>query len=213
MRALRFSLAATAASVVVVAAMANLASDYLQPTSRVSALAASALGVPPGEAPSAAVHKQPYMASAAPAGQFEELVAPRASETPSASLAALALDSEPAPEQPPPSLPLFESGIASTYGRGDGFDGLRTGCGQIFSTWVVQAAHKSLPCGTVIRVEDVETGRSVDAEVTDRGPYVRGRIVDLSWAAFRQLDDSGNGLLTVNLYIVETTNQDRDGSP
>jgi rare lipoprotein A len=97
---------------------------------------------------------------------------------------------------------VYESGIASTYGTGDGFEGNRTACGQIFRTNVVQVAHKSLPCGTVIRIEDVDTGRSVVAEVTDRGPYVKGRIVDLSWAAYRQLDPSGPGLLNVNIYLV-----------
>src|SRR6266545_3192548 len=115
------------------------------------------------------------------------------------------------PEQQAASLAmkplLYESGIASTYGQGDGFEGERTGCGQIFHTHVVQVAHKSLPCGTVIRIEDTDTGKSVDAEVTDRGPYVAGRIVDLSYAAFTQLDPVGTGLLNVNVYILDTSNQ------
>jgi rare lipoprotein A len=101
-----------------------------------------------------------------------------------------------------PRLALFERGIASTYGEGDGFEGNRTACGQIFHTTVVQIAHKSLPCGTVVRVEDPATGHSVDAEVTDRGPYVPGRVVDLSWAAFQQLDPTAPGLLHVNLYVL-----------
>ena len=101
-----------------------------------------------------------------------------------------------------PRLALFERGIASTYGEGDGFEGNRTACGQIFHTSVVQIAHKSLPCGTVVRVEDPATGHSVDAEVTDRGPYVPGRVVDLSWAAFQQLDPTAPGLLRVNLYVL-----------
>lgn len=102
---------------------------------------------------------------------------------------------------------LFESGIASTYGQGDGFEGERTGCGSIFRTHVIQVAHKTLPCGTLIRIEDTDTGKTVDAEVTDRGPYVKGRIVDLSYAAFTQLDASGTGLLNVNVYILDTSNQ------
>jgi rare lipoprotein A len=102
---------------------------------------------------------------------------------------------------------VYESGIASTYGLGDGFEGERTGCGQIFRTQVVQVAHKTLPCGTIIRIEDTDTGKTVDAEVTDRGPYVAGRIVDLSHAAFTQLDPVGTGLLNVNVYILDTSNQ------
>jgi rare lipoprotein A (peptidoglycan hydrolase) len=101
-----------------------------------------------------------------------------------------------------PRLAVFERGIASTYGEGDGFEGNRTACGQIFHTNVVQIAHKTLPCGTVVRVENLDTGHSVDAEVTDRGPYVPGRVVDLSWAAFQQLDPTAPGLLHVNLYVL-----------
>ncbi len=93
----------------------------------------------------------------------------------------------------------LETGIASTYGSGDGFQGQLTACGQVFDTNVPQVAHKSLPCGTQLRVQDLDTGRSVDVTVTDRGPYVPGRIVDLSWAAFRQLDPSGPGLLNVQI--------------
>ena len=101
-----------------------------------------------------------------------------------------------------PKPAVYEQGIASTYGVGDGFEGNLTACGQVFRTQVVQVAHKTLPCGTMIRIEDVETGKSVDAEVTDRGPYIRGRIVDLSWAAFKQLDPSGPGLLSVNVHLL-----------
>jgi rare lipoprotein A len=97
---------------------------------------------------------------------------------------------------------LFETGIASTYGVGDGFHGNRTACGQIFNTHIVQVAHKTLKCGTIIRIEDSQTGKSVVAEVTDRGPYIRGRIVDLSWAAFRELDPAG-GLRPVNVYLLD----------
>jgi rare lipoprotein A len=98
---------------------------------------------------------------------------------------------------------VYESGIASTYGEDDGFEGNLTACGQIFHTNVVQIAHKSLPCGTLVRIEDTNTGRTVDATVTDRGPYIPGRIVDLSWAASEQLDPSGPGLLHVNLYVLD----------
>jgi len=98
---------------------------------------------------------------------------------------------------------VFEAGIASTYGEGDGFEGNLTACGQVFRTMVVQVAHKTLPCGTTLRIEDADTGRSVIARVTDRGPYIPGRIVDLSWGAFEQLDPSGPGLLNVNVYILD----------
>jgi len=54
---------------------------------------------------------------------------------------------------------LYETGIASTYGQGDGFEGMRTGCGSIFHTHEVQVAHKTLPCGTVVRIEDTAAVR------------------------------------------------------
>jgi rare lipoprotein A (peptidoglycan hydrolase) len=128
--------------------------------------------------------------SAVVTGEFEEPVKP----TPAAA---------PAPEPQSAQPALFQTGVASTYGEGDGFEGNRTACGQIFHTNAVQVAHKSLPCGTLVRVEDANTGRTVDAEVTDRGPYVAGRVVDLSWGAFKQLHPGGPGLLHVNVYVLD----------
>ena len=138
----------------------------------------------------------PHRVSAAVAsGQFEDPIKPTPiPPTPVPTVA-------PAPH---PDVRLYESGIASTYGESDGFEGNRTACGQIFHTNVVQMAHKSLPCGTHVRVEDTSTGHTVDAEVTDRGPYVPGRVVDLSWGAFQLLDPTGPGLLHVNIYVVST---------
>ena len=98
----------------------------------------------------------------------------------------------------------YETGVASTYGEGDGFEGNLTACGKVFHTQMVQVAHKSLPCGTMIRIEDADSGRSVFAQVTDRGPYIPGRIVDLSWGAFQQLEPSGPGLLQVTVYLLDT---------
>jgi rare lipoprotein A len=98
---------------------------------------------------------------------------------------------------------LVDAGIASTYGQGDGFQGQRTACGQPFDTNVPQVAHKSLACGTLVRVEDTGSGKSVVAEVTDRGPYVKGRVVDLSWAAFSQLQPNAPDLLSVKVYVVD----------
>jgi rare lipoprotein A len=109
-----------------------------------------------------------------------------------------------APHMPTPANAskerLADAGVASTYGLGDGFQGRRTACGQIFNTHVPQTAHKVLPCGTILRVEDANTGRSVSVEVTDRGPYIPRRVVDLSWAAYRQLDPRGPGLRRVRVY-------------
>jgi rare lipoprotein A len=142
------------------------------------------------------------MAAARPTGEFEALVKPTPLPT---QIPTQVPTVAPTPEPTAaPAPPVYESGIASTYGEGDGFEGNRTACGQIFHTSVPQVAHKSLPCGTKVRVEDTDTGRTVEAEVTDRGPYVRGRIVDLSWGAFRELEPNGPGLLHVNVYVLDT---------
>jgi len=140
--------------------------------------------------------------AAASTGRFEELVI---KPTPVPTVAPATVPTPlPAPEPAPAQLlSVFESGIASTYGEGDGFEGNRTACGQIFHTNIVQVAHKTLPCGTVLRIEDTDSGLTVEAEVTDRGPYIPGRVVDLSWAAFQQLDATGPGLLHVNLYLLD----------
>jgi len=98
----------------------------------------------------------------------------------------------------------YETGVASTYGEGDSFEGHLTACGQVFHTRDIQVAHKSLPCGTMIRIEDAATGRSVFARVTDRGPYIHGRVVDLSWGAFRELEPEAPGLLNVKVYLLDT---------
>lgn len=145
------------------------------------------------------------MAGAPLAGQFEPLITPTA--VPAVTSAPIAATPELSGPEPTGALTppqLLDSGIASTYGSGDGFEGRRTACGAIFHTHIVQVAHKTLPCGTLLRIEDTSSGRTVDAEVTDRGPYVPGRIVDLSWAAFSQLDPAGPGLLRVNIYLLDS---------
>ena len=130
---------------------------------------------------------------------FERVETPTAAPAPVAEPTPETTATAPAEEAQAPQESLVDVGIASTYGVGDGFQGRRTACGQRFDTNVPQVAHKSLPCGTMVRVEDATSGKSVLAQVTDRGPYVRGRVVDLSWAAFSQLRPSPD-LVSVRVY-------------
>jgi rare lipoprotein A (peptidoglycan hydrolase) len=139
------------------------------------------------------------MNAAVSTGQFEDLI--KVKPTPVPTHAPTAVPT--AMPAPTPRPEAYETGVASTYGEGDGFEGNLTACGQVFRTLIVQVAHKSLPCGTVLRIEDANTGRSVIAQVTDRGPYIPGRIVDLSWGAFEQLDPTGPGLLNVSVFILD----------
>src|SRR5439155_21757575 len=132
--------------------------------------------------PIARLGQSARMTAAGSTGQFEDRVRPTPIPTLAPTVAPTpAPIATPEPTPAPtvaPKVSVFEAGIASTYGEGDGFEGNLTACGQVFRTVVVQVAHKTLPCGTMLRIEDTDTGRSVVAKVTDRGPYIPGRIVD-----------------------------------
>jgi rare lipoprotein A len=85
-----------------------------------------------------------------------------------------------------PSAPTGgQVGLASWYGGS--LHGRRTASGERFDQDGLTAAHRSLPLGTRVRVTNLENGRSVIVTVTDRGPFVRGRIIDLSRGAARRL--------------------------
>ncbi|XVJ52357.1 MAG: septal ring lytic transglycosylase RlpA family protein [Vampirovibrio sp.] len=91
---------------------------------------------------------------------------------------------------------LIESGIASWYGPG--FHGRTTASGKKFDQNAMTVAHKSLPFGTKLRVES--NGKSVIVTVNDRGPFVKGRVIDLSKAAARQLGIDKSGTAQVKIY-------------
>src|SRR5262245_410814 len=85
--------------------------------------------------------------------------------------------------------------VASWYGTG--FHGRRTASGQVFDQERLTAAHKTLPFGTKLRVTNLRNGRSVLVTVTDRGPYVRNRQLDVSFGAARRLGLVGTGTAPV----------------
>jgi rare lipoprotein A len=89
-------------------------------------------------------------------------------------------------------------GVASFYS-----EGTQTASGEKFNTNELTAAHPTLPFGTTVRVTDVTTGRSVTVRVNDRGPYVPGRIVDVSSAAAKELGIVDRGVTKVKLSVVE----------
>ncbi|HDS28868.1 MAG TPA: septal ring lytic transglycosylase RlpA family protein [Candidatus Acetothermia bacterium] len=96
--------------------------------------------------------------------------------------------------------PYYEVGIASWYGPG--FHGNLTANGEVYDMHGVSAAHKTLPFDTVVRVVDQETGRSIVVRINDRGPFVEGRIIDLSRGAAEQLGIVDKGITKVGLRIV-----------
>jgi rare lipoprotein A len=90
-----------------------------------------------------------------------------------------------------------EKGIASWYG--EEFHGRKTANGEIYNMYGVSAAHKTLPLGTYVRVHNLANGRTVDLRINDRGPFVRGRIIDLSFGAARQLGIVDTGTAPVEI--------------
>jgi len=103
--------------------------------------------------------------------------------------------------------PYYETGIASWYGPG--FDGNYTANGEIYDMDGISAAHKTLPFGTVVRVVELSTGRSVVVRINDRGPFVEGRIIDLSKGAARELGIVEKGITEVGLRILRWPADDR----
>lgn len=91
-------------------------------------------------------------------------------------------------------------GMASWYGPG--FNGRRTANGERYNQNGLTAAHRSLPFGTKVRVTNVRNGRSVIVRITDRGPHVRGRIIDLSAAAARIVGVMQSGVAPVNIEVL-----------
>ncbi|MDQ3830015.1 MAG: septal ring lytic transglycosylase RlpA family protein [Candidatus Tectomicrobia bacterium] len=92
-------------------------------------------------------------------------------------------------------------GIASWYGHPH--HGRTTASGRRFDMYEFTAAHRTLPMGTRLRVINLTNGRSVNVTITDRGPFVRRRVIDLSFAAAREIGMIGPGTAPVRLEILE----------
>jgi rare lipoprotein A len=109
------------------------------------------------------------------------------------------------PNQAPKALSAqhnkpYQVGTASWYG--DYFEGRPTASGEPFNMYDMTAAHLTLPLGTLVRVTNLRNHRSVIVRINDRGPYVDGRIVDLSYNAARVLHFDQQGLQRVRLDVV-----------
>ena len=95
---------------------------------------------------------------------------------------------------------MKERGIASWYG--DDFHGWVTASGEIYDMHMLTAAHRTLPLGTMVRVTNVVNGRHTVIRINDRGPYVNGRILDVSYAAAKRLDMLRDGVSAIQLEVV-----------
>jgi rare lipoprotein A len=102
-----------------------------------------------------------------------------------------------------------EEGLASWYGAD--FHGKATSCGEPYDMWAMTAAHKTLPLGTHVKVTNLQNGRTVLLRVNDRGPFVGGRIIDLSCRAAQELGSYGKGLAKVRVEAVQCASEFKVG--
>lgn len=100
-----------------------------------------------------------------------------------------------------PAAVYTQRGEASWYGPG--FHGRKTASGERFNQHGLTAAHRKLPLGTKARVTNLDNGKSVEVKINDRGPYVRGRIIDLSKAAAERLGMKNAGTTPVRLEVTK----------
>src|SRR5262249_27170694 len=96
---------------------------------------------------------------------------------------------------------VSQTGIASWYGPG--FHGKATASTTIYNQNECTAAHQTLPFGSVVRVTNLENGKSTEVIINDRGPFAKGRIIDLSFAAGRVLDMIEPGTAPVRLEVID----------
>jgi len=95
---------------------------------------------------------------------------------------------------------MVQYGVASWYGKK--FHGNPTASGEIYDMYQLTAAHKTLPLDTYAMVTNLENNRSVEVKINDRGPFVKGRIIDLSYAAARSIDMVDKGTARVRVEVL-----------
>jgi rare lipoprotein A len=105
-----------------------------------------------------------------------------------------------APHARPPKPGDTETGMASWYGHP--YHGRPAANGEIYDMEKLTAAHRTLPFNTFVRVENLANGKSVEVRITDRGPFVGGRVIDLSHAAAQKIEMIGPGVANVRLVVI-----------
>jgi rare lipoprotein A len=98
------------------------------------------------------------------------------------------------------SREFAQSGLASWYGKK--FHGRKTANGETYNMYGLSAAHKTLPLGTFVRVHNLDNNRTLDVRVNDRGPFISGRIIDLSYGAAKKLRVVGPGTARVKIWAL-----------
>lgn len=100
------------------------------------------------------------------------------------------------------SVGMTETGIASWYGHP--YHGRASASGEIYDMEQMTAAHRTLPFQTWVRVHDLQNGKTVDVRINDRGPFVDGRVIDISHAAAKSLAMIGPGTAKVRIEVIKT---------
>lgn len=151
---------------------------------------------PPG-ASSTSESGVPLSIRNAQAGSFGPQAFGSAPASDAAARSSSLADAQPLTDDSSSVSDFHQSGRASWYGRG--FHGRRTANGERFDMHALTAAHRTLPLGSYVRVTNPATSRSVVVRINDRGPYARGRVIDLSMAAAAALDMRHAGTARVQI--------------
>ena len=152
-----------------------------------------------------------FSCSASPRYTHSKKTSPSPSTSTSTSPSASALSSPltlssgskliPVTKNPTLSYKQSWTGIASWYG--EKFHGKLTANGEIYDMYSMTAAHKTLPLGTVVKVSNLDNKKSVKVRINDRGPYIEGRLIDLSFAAAKKLGYENLGTANVRLQVIK----------
>lgn len=102
---------------------------------------------------------------------------------------------------PPGSLKRVQRGVASFYAQD--FHGRQTSNGETYDMYAMTAAHQALPFNTRVLVTNLDNGKKVEVRINDRGPFVNGRIIDLSYGAAEKIGMVGSGTANVRLEVLE----------
>jgi rare lipoprotein A len=103
------------------------------------------------------------------------------------------------------TVPLFpyREGVTKASYYHDKFNGRKTASGEVFDNNKLTAAHRSLKFGTIVKVTNIKNSKSVEVRIIDRGPFVRGREIDLSKKAFNQIGSIKSGILEVTYTVIK----------
>ena len=143
----------------------------------------------------------PVSGGPAPSRSSPTATAERTRRTPPPEVVTPAQNAHPVDPGTISTAKAYQIGVASYYG--EKFHGRKTANGEVFNMYKLTAAHRVLPLGTIAKVTNLENGRWVVVKVNDRGPFIEGRILDLSFAAALELEMVKQGTAKVMIEIVD----------